>query len=558
MRNVARLMRFTSRYFVTCAVLATALYCVLPLALGLASRALFEGLSRTSGDPWPAFAVLVALQVAEVATGFGVGRAWSGFTHKTHVLLQRNLFAGILRGYGQHGLVVSPSDAISRFRDEPPNITMGSMDGICDLIGRGLFAAVAAVVMWGIDPALTVAAFVPIVVGAATSDALGTRSSLYGAAARESTSSLTGFLGDLVTAQLAVRVAGARPHMLRHLTEVSETRRRLSLRDHVFAEVVNSMNLHLVHVSTGAVLLLGASRIRDGSFTVGDLALYVVYLDQLTYLPAEIGRVITELKRTAVSIARMHALMPGEPPDVVVAPAPVYLGESFPPVPPPPPRERLVSLDVQGLTHVHPRSGRGVTDISFSLASGSFTVITGRVGAGKSTLLHAVLGLSPREAGEVRWNGQVVADPASFFVPPRTAFTPQVPRLFSETLRANILLGHPGDDRALEVAVRSAVLDADVAGFADGLDTFVGPRGVRLSGGQVQRAAAARMFLRQPELLVFDDLSSALDTDTERELWRRLFADGRAPTCLVVSHSEIALARADQVLVLEDGRLVRG
>ena len=89
---------------------------------------------------------------------------------------------------------------------------------------------------------------------------------------------------------------------------------------------------------------------------------------------------------------------------------------------------------------------------------------------------------------------------------------------------------------------------------ADGLETLVGPRGVRLSGGQVQRAAAARMLVRRPELLVFDDLSSALDVDTERLLWERLFADGER-TCLVVSHRPEALRRADRILVLKDGRV---
>jgi ATP-binding cassette subfamily B protein len=97
------------------------------------------------------------------------------------------------------------------------------------------------------------------------------------------------------------------------------------------------------------------------------------------------------------------------------------------------------------------------------------------------------------------------------------------------------------------------VLDDDVAGFARGLDTLVGPRGVKLSGGQVQRAAAARMFLGQADLLVFDDLSSALDAATEAELWARLFARRDDVACLVVSHSPAALARADQVLTLEDG-----
>jgi len=166
--------------------------------------------------------------------------------------------------------------------------------------------------------------------------------------------------------------------------------------------------------------------------------------------------------------------------------------------------------------------------------------------------------LLPRERGDIRWNGRVVGDPATFFVPPRAAFTPQVPRLFSETLRENLLLGTGDGGSRLPAAVDAAVMEADVAAFEDGLETFVGPRGVRLSGGQVQRAAAARMFVRAPELLVFDDLSSALDATTEAELWSRLFARSRDLTCLVVSHSPIALARADRVIVLEDGRLVDG
>ena len=164
-----------------------------------------------------------------------------------------------------------------------------------------------------------------------------------------------------------------------------------------------------------------------------------------------------------------------------------------------------------------------------------------------------MLGLLPRDAGEIRWNGTPVDDPATFLVPPRAAFTPQVPRLFSETLRANLLLGRPADDGAVGAAVRAAVLEDDVAALDAGLDTIVGRRGVKLSGGQIQRAAAARMFLRDAELLVLDDLSSALDVATEAELWRRLLARRGEVTCLVVSHSPIALAHADQVIVLDNG-----
>ncbi|MBA2317444.1 MAG: ABC transporter ATP-binding protein, partial [Euzebyales bacterium] len=163
--------------------------------------------------------------------------------------------------------------------------------------------------------------------------------------------------------------------------------------------------------------------------------------------------------------------------------------------------------------------------------------------------------------GAIDWDGETVTEPAAFMVPPHTGYLPQVPRLFSASLRENLTLGVQTDDDALSDAIRRAALDRDLDGMDDGLDTLVGPRGVRLSGGQVQRAATARALTANPALLVLDDLSSALDADTERRLWARLLdgeggaALSRRPTCLVVSHRAAALERADQILVLERGRV---
>lgn len=184
------------------------------------------------------------------------------------------------------------------------------------------------------------------------------------------------------------------------------------------------------------------------------------------------------------------------------------------------------------------------------------TVITGRVGLGKTTLLRVLLGLLPKDHGEIRWNGQPVDDLAAFMTPPRSAYTSQTPRLFSERLRDNILMGLSEESADLPAAVRSAAFEQDLAALEGGLDTRVGPRGTSLSGGQVQRTAAARMFVRNPELLVFDDLSSALDVETERLLWQRLFARPDRPTCLVVSHRHSVLKQAEQIIVLKEGRVV--
>jgi ATP-binding cassette subfamily B protein len=179
----------------------------------------------------------------------------------------------------------------------------------------------------------------------------------------------------------------------------------------------------------------------------------------------------------------------------------------------------------------------------------------------------------PKNAGDVYWNGERVDDPASFLIPPRAAYTAQVPRLFSTSMRDNLLMGMPEAGVDIPSALKSAVLDDDVPTLEKGLDTLVGPKGVKLSGGQIQRTAAARMFLRAPELLVFDDLSSALDVKTEREMWKRIGNaelgmrnngnDGHSPfpiphspfTILAVSHRRAALQRADHIIVLKDGRI---
>jgi ATP-binding cassette subfamily B protein len=200
----------------------------------------------------------------------------------------------------------------------------------------------------------------------------------------------------------------------------------------------------------------------------------------------------------------------------------------------------------------------GIDGVDLVVERGTMTVVTGPVGSGKSTLLRAVLGLVGHRSGAVVWNGEVLDDPGQVLVPPRVAYVAQTPRLFSEPLRDAILLGV--EPAGLAEAVHLACLDDDVARMPEGLATVVGARGVRLSGGQVQRTAAARALVRRPELLVVDDLSSALDVQTEARLWDQLLdPHGRRHTAfLVVSHRPAVLERADRVVVLAGGRSVPG
>jgi ATP-binding cassette subfamily B protein len=317
------------------------------------------------------------------------------------------------------------------------------------------------------------------------------------------------------------------------------------------------VSTNLANIGIGILLLLAADRIRSGEFTVGDFTLFVSYLGGLSIAAGFVGQYMTQWRQVPVSVDRLVALMQDVPPGALVAHGPTGLTGPLPETSPVPPigEDRLETLEVRNLGYRYPDTGRGFEDVSFTVPRGSMTVITGRIGAGKTTLVRAIQGLLVPDAGEIRWNGRVIERPDTFFVPPRSAYTPQAARLFSESLRDNILLGLPEDSVDLDEALRAAVMERDIATLEDGLETMVGTRGVKLSGGQVQRGATARMFVRPAELYILDDLSSALDVDTERLLWERLFAHPDVTT-LVVSHRRPALQRADHVIVMDRGRVI--
>jgi ATP-binding cassette subfamily B protein len=296
---------------------------------------------------------------------------------------------------------------------------------------------------------------------------------------------------------------------------------------------------------------------RTGNFTLGDFSLFVYLLQSMSDLTTFGGMLWARYKQLNVSVKRMYHLMENAPLNALVEHRIVNLDAALPEVTYAAKNasHRLNELVAEGLTFHYPESTNGIEGIDLTLKRGTLTVITGRIGSGKTTLLRTLLGLLPKDSGSIRWNNEPVASPGDFFLPPLCAYTAQVPRLFSNTLRNNILLGLDKSDEDIYRAAKLAVMDRDLEQLDDDLETLVGARGVKLSGGQAQRTAAARMFIREPELLVFDDLSSALDVETERQLWERIFESQDEATCLVVSHRRPLLRRADHIIVLKDGKV---
>ena len=523
---------------------------------GLALRAFFNLLSGEQVVRVGILGIVAMLGVTGLARGLSLYMARKTlmpFHFSVAALLQKNMFAHILSCPG--ALPDSPGEAISRFRGDVPGLH-GMAIILSNVIRSVLSAAVALTIMVNINWRITLFAFLPIVVVYVVAQIAQRRIEGYRKASREAEGSVTGFLGEIFGTVQSIKVANAERRVVAHFRHLNEARGRTALRDGLFESFLHSVFDNASHLGTGFVLIMAGRAIRDGSFTVGDLALFTYYLGFVSWVPRNIGYAIARYRQAGVSVERMTGLMPGAQPEALVEHGPIYEKSDAPPVSfvPKGPADWLQEFRVEGLTYHYPKSDKGVEGIDLRVPVGSFTVITGRVGCGKTTLVKALLGLLPKEAGEHYWNGELIEDPAEFLVPPRSAFTAQTPRLFSESLRDNVMMGLPGAKVDLDGAIRSAVMERDLEDLEAGLDTLIGPKGVKLSGGQQQRAAAARMFVRDPELLVFDDLSSALDVETEQILWQRLFKRRRS-TCLVVSHRRPALRRADHIVVLRNGRV---
>ncbi|WP_410770506.1 ABC transporter ATP-binding protein [Fontibacillus sp. BL9] len=574
-----------------------------PLLVGLITKAFFDYLEGSYNFPygvWGIAALLVAAALGRIVLIAGGFWTDASYRFRISALLRRNMLAHVLKEPGAKAIPCSPGEAISNFRDDVDQ-SEEAMSWSVDMFGLIGFVIVSSYILISIDGQMTFFVFVPLILVVTAAQVATARIQKYRAASRAATAKVTSSISEMFSNVQAIQVAGAESRIVRRFERLSDARRESMVKDKLITEALSSVFTNSVNLGTGLILVLAGYKMRSGTFSVGDLSLFIYYLTFVTQLISNVGNFMTFYKQMAISFGRLKDMLQGAPARILTAPAYIGLGkrrwgeaaglagaetagggaaagtraeiaaadaksakaaakagrggglaaeEAAEYV-----AEPLQVLEVSGLTYRYPETGRGIQDIDLRLSRGSFTVVTGMIGSGKTTLLRALLGLLPAEGGEIAWNGQRVEAPADFFVPPQSAYTAQIPRLYSDKLRNNILLGLPDDGGSLEQALHAAVMEDDVAQLQHGLDTMVGPRGVKLSGGQVQRTAAARMLVRDAQLYVFDDLSSALDVETERKLWERLFRDRGEATCLVVSHRKAALSHADHIIVLKDGTI---
>jgi len=350
-------------------------------------------------------------------------------------------------------------------------------------------------------------------------------------------------LVSTLSAARTVKLAGATRPVLGHLAgldRVRSDRQRREISTQVLARSTPSITSGLFPIGVWVLYL-------SGSMSAAATLVAVAILGSARWFAWTTASLVSQLPSARVWSRRTVAMTGLTEYSADVDGVDMSAGTA--PAPPTAPRHALQELKLAAFTAVHEDGTVGATDIDLTIHRGQLVLVVGPVGSGKSSLLRAIAGIV-HHTGTLRWNGQPVTEPEVFLRPNQVGYVGQLPRVLSGTVADNIRLGHEVD---VEGALAAAQMQHDLSGPGGGTGLLIGHKGTRLSGGQLQRLALARALAPGTELLIADDVSSALDVTTELDLWRALRE--RGVTVIGSTSKRAALAQADHVLVLIGGEV---
>lgn len=303
--------------------------------------------------------------------------------------------------------------------------------------------------------------------------------------------------------------------------------------------------LLLIGLSILLTVFIGGAEVINGTLSVGIIATFILFVIRLTWPIASLGWVTSLVQRAAASQERINEFLKTEPAISSSTNEPFTLRGD---------------LEFRNVKFTYPDSGvTALNGVSFTVKAGQSVAFVGRTGSGKSTLAQLMVRLYDVTEGEILVDGRNIRDVNLNDLREAAGYVPQEVFLFSETIAGNIAFSAhdlrqiAGKREAIEQAARDAAIHSNILEFPQAYETMVGERGVTLSGGQQQRISIARAILKQPQLLVFDDCLSAVDTETEDEILGNLRRIMRGKTTVIISHRVSTVRHADQLIVLDEG-----
>ncbi len=541
---------------VACVLSAAA--ALMTLAQPLAVKRVFHDLSASRPVAGP-LALIVGLFLAEALTeavrNCLLGRIGEGVVLRLRTLLVARLLRWPTAAHERH----RSGDLISRLSGDTTAVRWALTGGTTDAVAGVLTFVGALVLMAALDPLMLAVTLCCLAVAAAAVAAVPVRLAGAAAEARRSLGRLSAGLERVLRAVRTVKLSGAEEREEARLVAEARAAYRAELRQVHLRAVVRPVVTLAVQGSLVVVLCVGGVRVAEGTMGIGDLIAFLMYLMCLAVPVGTVSGAVAEVQAGRAALARVEELLreplEAEPPahdrDV-----PGRIPEPRGPVGTA--RGTAPAVELREVDFAYPgRDGSpALRRVSLEVPEGGRVALVGPSGAGKSTVLALIGRIYRPESGTLRLFGRDAADLSLEALRALIGHVEQEAPVMAGTLRSNLVYARPdvSERRIKEVLDRT-----NLAGFVDslpeGLDTQVGDGGVLLSGGQRQRVAIARMLLKEPRLLLLDEVTSQMDGENERLLNATLREAADTCTVLVVAHRLSTVQDADRILVMDAGRI---
>ena len=435
-------------------------------------------------------------------------------------------------------------DLMNRISEDVGKVRMYVGPAIMYTINTITLFAVAIIYMVDRSPTLTLYTLLPLpflsVAIYKLSRLINKRSTIV----QQSLSTLSTYSQETFSGISVIKSYGIEPRTNTEFENLSAENRQKQINLTKVQALFFPMMILLIGVSNLIVIYVGGMQYMNGEIEkIGTIAEFIIYVNMLTWPVATVGWVTSLLQQAEASQERINEFLNTEP-DIK------NTATELTPI--------KGDIEFKNVSFVYPDTNiEALKDVSFSLKSGQTLAILGKTGSGKSTILDLIGRLYDINNGSILIDNTEISKLNLFSLRESIGYVPQDAFLFSDTIKNNIKFGKEDatEDEVIEAA-KNARVHKNIIDFSNGYDTVLGERGITLSGGQKQRVSIARAIIKKPDILLFDDCLSAVDTETEEKILKNLVKLTKDKTTIIVSHRVSSAKNADQIIVLEDGRII--
>jgi len=434
-------------------------------------------------------------------------------------------------------------DLMNRVTEDVSRVRMYLGPGIMYTINTLVLFILVIISMFNVNTRLTVFSLLPLPLLAITIYYVHSMINHRSEKIQQQLSSLSSFVQETFSGIRVIKAYVREDDIRKKFNTESENYKSHSMSLVQIQALFYPMMLLLVGLSTIITVYIGGVEVMNGNISSGNIAEFIVYVNQLTFPVMSLGWVTSLIQRAAASQKRINEFLKTNPEINNDS------GEKT---------ELKGNVSFKNVSFRYPDTGiQAIKSISFDVKNGEFLAIIGRTGSGKSTIANLLMRMYDADEGQILLDGKPIGELDLQHFRQQIGFVPQEVFLFSETIYNNIAFGmtlaEPGK---VELAAKNASVFDNIMEFSKGFQTMIGERGITLSGGQKQRLSIARAIIKEPQILIFDDCLSAVDTRTEEEILSNLSNIMKNKTSILIAHRVSTIKNADRILVMDNGEII--